>query len=71
MGYDNQCLLDDMLEARYNARLTQEKIAEKMGTYPSAISRMEKINYIGNIRLETLRKYAAACGCMLRISLVE
>ncbi|MEO5349892.1 MAG: helix-turn-helix domain-containing protein [Magnetococcus sp. YQC-3] len=59
------------LGARKAAGLTQEEIAQRMGTTKSAISRLE--SSLGNGRsspsLATLRRYAAAVGCKLELRL--
>jgi len=58
-----------MLKARTTAGLTQDAVAERMGTTKSAISRLE-----GSGRhapsLATLKKYAAAVGCELQVRFV-
>jgi len=62
-----------MKKAREKSHLTQEEVAEKMGTKPPAISRLE-----GNITskklhspsIVTLVKYAHAIGGKLRIEFV-
>ena len=58
-----------MLKARTKAGLTQEAVAERMGTTKSAISRLE-----GSGRhapsLATLKKYATAVGCDLQVRFV-
>ncbi|MBF0117163.1 MAG: helix-turn-helix transcriptional regulator [Magnetococcales bacterium] len=63
--------LTAFLEARRAAGLTQEQIAQRMGTTKSAISRLE--SSLGNGRsspsLATLRRYAAAVGCKLELRL--
>jgi transcriptional regulator with XRE-family HTH domain len=49
--------------------LTQESIAQKIGTAKSAVSRLESGGkHIPSIT--TLRKYAEAVGCELEIKLV-
>ena len=55
--------LDELLQARKQAGLTQEQVAARMGTTKSAVSRLE-----ASLRSEnhspsfaTLRKYAHAC----------
>lgn len=69
LGLEYQ-LVDQLLTARARAGLTQEAVAERMGTTKSAVSRLE-----GQRRhapsLSTLRRYAEAVGCELRISLVR
>jgi ribosome-binding protein aMBF1 (putative translation factor) len=56
-------------EARKRAGVTQEKIAQELGTKKSAISRME--NHPEDIRLSTLEKYARALGMRLKVQLTE
>lgn len=51
--------------AREQAGLTQQQVAERMGTKKSAISRLE--NNAGDVRLSTLQRYAEAVGCRLVI----
>lgn len=64
--------LNEILQARRQAGLTQEEIATRMGTTKSAVSRLE-----ASLRSEnhspsfaTLRKYAHACGKRLMIKMV-
>ena len=64
--------LNELLQARKQAGLTQEEVAARMGTTKSAVSRLE-----ASIRSEshspsfaTLRKYAHACGKRLVIKMV-
>ena len=62
-------LVREMLSARSKSGLTQEAVAELMGTTKSAVSRLE---YAGKHApsLTTLKKYAQAVGCNLEIKLV-
>ncbi|MFX1766158.1 helix-turn-helix transcriptional regulator [Paraburkholderia sp. A1RI-2L] len=64
--------LDALLTARKEAGLMQAQVAERMGTTTSAVSRLESslASEKHSPSLATLRKYAAACGKILRISLV-
>ncbi|WP_322071579.1 helix-turn-helix domain-containing protein [Paraburkholderia bannensis] len=64
--------LEALLTARKEAGLTQAQVAERMGTTTSAVSRLESslASEKHSPSLSTLRKYAAACGKSLRISLV-
>ncbi len=57
-------LLDQLLKARHDAGLTQAQIAERMGTQPPAVARLERSLATGkhSPSLATLRKYAQACG---------
>jgi|SRR6185437_717549 len=75
-GYDELeeefALFGEMLKARLKAGKTQEDIAKNLHTTTSAISRLE--NSGGKKRhsptIETLRKYARALDCSLRIQFV-
>jgi DNA-binding XRE family transcriptional regulator len=57
-------LLDLLLKARHEAGLTQAQVAERMGTQPPAVARLERALATGkhSPSLATLRKYAEACG---------
>ena len=57
-------LLDLLLKARHGAGLTQAQVAERMGTQPPAVARLERALATGkhSPSLATLRKYAEACG---------
>lgn len=58
-----------MLRARARAGLTQDAVAEKMGTTKSAISRLESAGKHAP-SLATLKRYAEAVGCELQVKLV-
>ncbi|MCK4560814.1 helix-turn-helix transcriptional regulator [bacterium] len=62
-----------MLSARQKAGLTQADIAERMGTKPPAITRLESSLTSGkhSPSLATLKKYAQALGYHLEIRLVQ
>lgn len=62
-------LLDVLLKARHDAGLTQAQVAERMGTQPPAIARLERSLATGkhSPSLATLRKYAEACGKALEL----
>lgn len=62
-------LAREMLAARMRAGLTQEAVAVTMGTTRSAVSRLESAGK-HTPSIVSLRKYAAAVGCELRIALV-
>lgn len=62
-------IADEMLAARRRAGLTQEVVAERMGTTKSAVSRLEGAGKHAP-SLASLKKYATAVGCRLRIKLV-
>ncbi|WP_070971806.1 helix-turn-helix domain-containing protein [Vibrio sonorensis] len=55
-----------LLSMRESAGLTQQQVAERMGTKEANISRLEKGT--GNPTVKTLMKYAKACGCQLDLS---
>ncbi len=66
-------LLEEMIKARLKAGKTQEEVAKKMKTSTSVIGRLETGG--GKNRhsptIETLRKYAKALGCDLKIKFVQ
>ena len=66
-------LLDELLNARNEAGLTQEDVAKRMGTSRPAVARIEAGG--GSKRhspsIATLRKYAEAVGCKLHVKLVR
>ncbi|MBY7733439.1 helix-turn-helix domain-containing protein [Francisella philomiragia] len=53
-------LRNTLINMRKNSGLTQEQIAEKMGTSRSNVSRLERLSVYPTIN--TLEKYAEACG---------
>lgn len=58
-----------MLKARSRAGLTQDAVAQRMGTTKSAISRLESAGKHAP-SLATLKRYARAVGCELQVKLV-
>ena len=60
-------LANALIGARAQANLTQEELAERMGTSQSAIARLESGRTMPSTR--TLRKLAEATGTKLRIVL--
>ena len=62
-------VIDQLLKARTRAGLTQDAVAEKMGTTKSAVSRLEGSGK-HSPSLGTLRRYAQAVGCELQVRLV-
>jgi DNA-binding XRE family transcriptional regulator len=58
-----------MLKARSRAGLTQDIVAERMGTTKSAISRLESAGKHAP-SLATLKRYASAVGCELQVKLI-
>lgn len=65
-------LLRQLLAARRRAGLTQAGVAEKMGTRPPAVTRLETAlsHNKHSPTLATLKKYARAVGCKLEVHLV-
>lgn len=59
-----------MLNARSRAGLTQDAVAERMGTTKSAVSRLESAGKHAP-SLATLKRYASAVGCELQVKLVQ
>jgi DNA-binding XRE family transcriptional regulator len=62
-------VVDQLLRARTRAGLTQDTVAERMGTTKSAVSRLEGSGKHAP-SLGTLRRYAQAVGCELQVKLV-
>jgi DNA-binding XRE family transcriptional regulator len=66
---DEYLLVRELLSARLKAGLTQEEVAEYMGTTKSAVSRLESPGR-HSPSVSTLKKYAGAVGCEIEIRLV-
>lgn len=66
---DEYALFKEMLTARARLGLSQEAVAELMGTTKSAISRLEAAGKHAP-SLTTLKKYAHAVGCHLEIKFI-
>jgi len=64
-GFTDFKVMYALKAARLEAGLTQEELAEKIGTKRSAISRMEK--HATDIKLSTLEKIATALGKKISI----
>ena len=64
--------LDALLTARKLAGLTQEQLAQRMGTTKSAISRLEASlrNNKHSPSFATLKRYAHACGKKLVVQMM-
>jgi DNA-binding XRE family transcriptional regulator len=60
---------NQLLKARARAGMTQDAVAEIMGTTKSAISRLEAAGKHAP-SLSTLQRYAQAVGCKLEVRLV-
>ena len=66
---DEYELVRELLAARAKAGLTQEQVAASMGTTKSAVSRLEAVG-THSPSVSTLKKYARAVGCDVKIRLV-
>ena len=66
---EEYALVREMLAARARVGLSQEAVAERMGTTKSAISRLEAAGKHAP-SVTTLKKYAHAVGCHLEIKFV-
>jgi DNA-binding XRE family transcriptional regulator len=66
---EEYALAREMLAARARVGLSQEAVAEIMGTTKSAVSRLEAAGKHAP-SLTTLKRYAHAVGCHLEIKLV-
>ena len=62
-------LAREMLSARARAGLTQEAVADRMGTTKSAVSRLEGAGKHAP-SVTSLKKYAEAVGCTLKIEFI-
>jgi DNA-binding XRE family transcriptional regulator len=67
---EEYALVREMLAARSRVGLSQEAVAELMGTTKSAISRLEAGGK-HSPSVTTLKKYARAVGCHLEIKFVQ
>lgn len=63
-------LAHEMLSARTRAGLTQEAVADRMGTTKSAVSRLEGARKHAP-SIASLKKYADAVGCTLKIEFIS
>jgi ribosome-binding protein aMBF1 (putative translation factor) len=67
LGYTHFKIGVLLREAREEAGITQEQLAQKLNTKKSAISRIE--NHAEDIRLSTLHKYVDALGKKLHVAI--
>lgn len=65
-------MLDAILKARAEAGLTQEQVAQRMGTQAPAVARLEAALVSGkpSPSMRTLHKYAAALGKRVQVQFV-
>ncbi|MGB0413085.1 MAG: helix-turn-helix domain-containing protein [Coraliomargarita sp.] len=66
-GYENFRIGVMLKQARLEAGLTQDDIANAIGTRKTAISRLE--NHVQDVKLSTVEKYAKALGKHVEIRL--
>ena len=64
-------VLDEFLKIRAAKGLTQNQIAEKIGTTQSVIARLESGKSKHSPSIATLLRYAEALDCQLEIRLVQ
>jgi len=57
----------ELHKARTKSHLSQVQIAERMGTTQSVVSRIERG---GNVSIDTLVRYATACGGKLKVQVI-
>ena len=62
-------IANQMLSARARAGLTQDAVAQRMGTTKSAISRLESAGKHAP-SLATLKRYALAVGCEIEVRFI-
>jgi DNA-binding XRE family transcriptional regulator len=57
----------ELIKMRHAAGLTQEEVAQRMGTKKASISRLESVDSEHSPKLDTIVKYAHAVGYQLDI----
>jgi|JTFN01.1.fsa_nt_gb DNA-binding XRE family transcriptional regulator len=62
-------LRGQLINARMRAGLTQEEVAQRMGTTKSAVCRLESVTTQNSPSIQTLLKYAQAVGSELKINI--
>ena len=60
-------IAEQLYKARKRAGFTQAELASRMNVSQPMVAKLERGR--GNISCDTLMKYAAACGCVLSITL--
>ena len=68
--YEKLTIGEQIAKLRVSANLTQEELANRIGTTASAISRYENAEY-DRYEIQTLRKIAEACGAKVKIVFEE
>ena len=70
VALETECqVANELVAARTRAGMTQEAVAQRMGTTKGAISRLENGDK-HTPSIGTLRRYANAVGCAIKIELV-
>jgi len=59
-----------LIALRHQAGLTQEQMAERLGTQKSNISRLENLNATHSPKLETIEQYAYQLGYSVQLDFV-
>jgi ribosome-binding protein aMBF1 (putative translation factor) len=67
---DNLNVAQQLYNARTGAGLTQQQLADRVGTTASVVCRLEDADYEGH-SLNTLRRISAALGCRLEVRLIH
>jgi DNA-binding XRE family transcriptional regulator len=62
-------LMGAMLDARREAGLTQAQVAERMGVKQPVVAKIEGGK--SNVSFDTLKRYAHATGCKIRVDFVR
>ena len=57
-----------LYDARHQAKLTQAEVAEKMKVSRPVVARLERGR--GNLTLDTISRYARACGKKVAVTLL-
>ncbi|MCK5057957.1 MAG: helix-turn-helix transcriptional regulator [Candidatus Aminicenantes bacterium] len=68
VGYNDFKIGLLLKQARIDAGLTQDEVAQKLHTKKSAISRIE--NHADDIKLSTLKKFASAVGKEINLQVI-
>ena len=63
--------LDQVLRARAESGLTQDEVADRIGTTQSAVARLESAEPKHSPSIATLQKYAKALGYTVQVKLVK
>jgi transcriptional regulator with XRE-family HTH domain len=69
MAAGRRRLVDELVVRRRASGLSQTEVAARMGTSQSAVARLEAS--VGDLRVSTLERYAAAVGAPIAWALAE